>query len=301
MNVFENAKGFIYRNARPIDLARFKFHFEHGSADDVLTALSFYQNDDGGFAYALEPDNWNINSTPMGTWTATTILREIELSDSTNPIIIGILNYLDSGDGFVDERWCNVMPSNNEYPHAVWWECEGTGLPADNPSVSLAGFVLRFSDPQSELYRKAAEIANKAVSEFMENPTDEWHTVRCFVELLNYCEQIERFELFDLNSFRSALIKKVNEVICKDTDKWVTDYVCTPSFFFHRSNPIVQYINRDLCRHEAEIIKGNQLSDGSYPVTWIWHNDYKEYEIAANWWKSDIIIRNMLYLQEFGN
>lgn len=49
MNNFKKAKGFVYRNARPLDLARFRFHFENGSADEVLYALSFYQNDDGGF------------------------------------------------------------------------------------------------------------------------------------------------------------------------------------------------------------------------------------------------------------
>lgn len=28
MNTFEKAKNFIYRNARPVDLALFKYHFE---------------------------------------------------------------------------------------------------------------------------------------------------------------------------------------------------------------------------------------------------------------------------------
>ena len=55
-----------------------------------------------------------------------------------------------------------------------------------------------------------------------------------------------------------------------------------------------------LCEYEAEIIRNAQLPDGSYPVTWQWYTDYKEFEIASNWWKSDIIIGNMLYLRELG-
>ena len=102
MNNFKKAKGFVYRNARPLDLARFQFHFENRSADEVLYALSFYQNDDGGFAYAIEPDNWNESSTPIGTWAATMILREIGFSDTSHPIISGILKYLDSGKDFAD-------------------------------------------------------------------------------------------------------------------------------------------------------------------------------------------------------
>ena len=47
MNVFEKAREFIYRNARPLDLTRFQYHFENGSKEAVMNALSYYQNADG--------------------------------------------------------------------------------------------------------------------------------------------------------------------------------------------------------------------------------------------------------------
>lgn len=98
--VFQKAKEFIYRNARPLDLARFRYHFENGSTEDVLNALAFYQNEDGGFGHALEPDSWNPNSSPIQTWYATEILREIGFTDSSHPITAGILKYLESGRDF---------------------------------------------------------------------------------------------------------------------------------------------------------------------------------------------------------
>lgn len=52
-DILEKAKKFIYRNARLLDLARWKYHFENGFANDVLNCLSMYQNDDGGFAYVF--------------------------------------------------------------------------------------------------------------------------------------------------------------------------------------------------------------------------------------------------------
>ena len=51
-SVFERAKAFMYRNARPLDMARFQYHFEGGSREAVLQALSYYQNADGGFGQA---------------------------------------------------------------------------------------------------------------------------------------------------------------------------------------------------------------------------------------------------------
>lgn len=53
---FEKARAFVYRNARPLDLARFQYHFEDGSKAAVMRALSYYQNEDGGFGHAVEAD-----------------------------------------------------------------------------------------------------------------------------------------------------------------------------------------------------------------------------------------------------
>lgn len=300
-DIFEKARNFVYRNARPLDFARWKFHFENGSADDVLKILSTYQNKDGGFAYAIEPDNWNINSTPIATWAATETLSEIGFTDSSHPVIKGILKYLDSGKDFSNGKWFNTVASNNDCPHAIWWECkDDLGSPDDNPTVSLAGFALRFSDKESSLYNKASEIAVRAYNDFITNPTDEFHTLRCFAELLSYCEEIENFDLFDLNSFRDKIISKIHEIICKEPNKWFTEYVCKPSMFYKKNSKVFSFVDRKLAEKEADILLTQQLSDGSYPVTWQWHTDYREFEISANWWKSDLIIKNMLYLKEFG-
>ena len=55
----EKARDFVNRNARPLDFARWKFLFENGSMEQVLSALETYQNEDGGFGNGLEPDCWN--------------------------------------------------------------------------------------------------------------------------------------------------------------------------------------------------------------------------------------------------
>lgn len=76
MKTYKKARQFVYQNARPLDFARWKYHFEGGSREAVLDILSAYQNSDGGFGHALEPDFWNPDSTPTATWMATNILRE---------------------------------------------------------------------------------------------------------------------------------------------------------------------------------------------------------------------------------
>lgn len=104
-------------------MARWQYHFENSKKEAVLNALSYYQNEDGGFAYALEADSFNPFSTPIQIWEATEILREILFTDANHPIIKGILQYLERGKDFSLEhnQWMNIVASNNDYPHAIWW------------------------------------------------------------------------------------------------------------------------------------------------------------------------------------
>lgn len=53
----EEIRRWMYRNARPIELAQWQYHFENGSSQNVLYALSAFQNEDGGFGHALDCDN----------------------------------------------------------------------------------------------------------------------------------------------------------------------------------------------------------------------------------------------------
>lgn len=296
MNCFERAKNFIYRNARPIDLARWQYHFENGSRENVLNALAFYQNEDGGFGHALEPDCWNPHSSPIQTWYAASILRQIGMEDGAHPLIQGMLRYLGSGGDFADGQWRNTVPTNNDYPHAIWWEYR-EGEPSDyNPTASLAGFLLQFAPRDSELYALGEKLAREAVNWYLSRESmTEPHVLRCFIELFEYCRRGDIDDIFDMAAFESRLKSDVSAAICHDTDKWATEYVCKPSQLFSAKDSIFYADNVDAAEYECDFILHSQLEDGSYPVTWLWHNDCKEFEVAANWWRSEFIIRNFLY------
>lgn len=298
---FEKSRLFIYRNARPVDLARWKYHFEGGSREDVLTALECYQNEDGGFGHALEIDCWNPNSSPIQTWAATGILREIGLNDGAHPIIRGILKYLASGRDFIDGEWQNTVPTNNDYPHAIWWEYRDGESSDYNPTASLTGFIVKFAPHDSGLYELGCKVLKEAYNYYMgKEQNTEPHILRCFIEMLEYCEAAEVADLIDLSAFKSKIKVDVKAAICTETGKWATDYVCKPSQLFNSNKSIFYEDNKEVADCECEFILNSRLEDGSYPITWLWHNDYNEFKVSANWWKSDFIIKNFLYLRGFG-
>jgi hypothetical protein len=200
---FNKARTFIYRNARPLDLARWQYHFEESSKEAVLTALSFYQNENGGFGHALEPDAWNPNSSPIQTWTATEILREINFTDRAHPIIQGILNYLSSGKDFTGNFWYNTVKSNNDYPHAPWWhtESESTSHSNYNPTACLAGFIIRYADKNSEMYTLGCRIVKEAFVDYMgQGLINNMHTVLCYIRMMQYCEEAGVVDIIDLSA-----------------------------------------------------------------------------------------------------
>lgn len=298
---FEKARRFVYQNARPLDLARWQFHFENGSREAVLRALSFYQNEDGGFGSGLEADLLNPNSTPIATWAATDILNEIGLCDKNHPIVKGILRYLDSGADFDAEhnQWLNTVPSNNDYPHAIWWEYSGNPDFRYNPTAALAAFILRFADSGSPLYTKGCEIAAQAAQWFISFvPFIEMHVTNCFITLFGALSE-QKAGLVDMGLFEAKLRENVSANICRDKEKWAAEYVPKPSDFRITRGSIFYADNAELAEYECEFIKKNQLPDGSFPVTWQWYNGYKEFEVAANRWKSILALANMLYLKAY--
>lgn len=136
------AKEFVYGNARLIDRHRYAFHFTGGDADAVLAALSPYQNPDGGFGNALEPDLRGAGSQPQPVEVAFHILDEIDRFDA--PQVRAACDYLtsiDTGEGGVPF----VLPSARDTLCAWWWrmgaEASDTPPASLNPTAALAGML----------------------------------------------------------------------------------------------------------------------------------------------------------------
>ncbi|MBQ8150031.1 MAG: hypothetical protein IJ041_05890 [Clostridia bacterium] len=302
MTTFELARQYMYRCARPVDLARWQYHFEGGSRENVLNALRFYQNEDGGFGHGLEADNFNPASSPITTLTAADLLEEIGFRDSDHPIIQGMLRYLASGDSFDAEhnQWMNTIPSNNDYPHACWWSYDGKDEFRYNPTAGLAAFILRYAKEDSELYRKGLQIAREALTWFLDGQgRNERHVVGVFVPLYQVLKE-QQLRLADLNRLAEELKTQVQGSLTQETEKWPVEYATKPSAFRITPDSMFYEANRELALYECRFIRETQQEDGSWPITWQWWNDYKEYTVAKAWWRGVFCIENMLYLKAHG-
>ncbi len=301
MRTFERARAFIYRNARPLDLARFQYHFENGSREAVLRALSAYQNADGGFGHAVEADCWNPNSTPLHSNTASDILREIDFDGAQHPLVKGLVGWYASGAHFNGKTWNITVESNNDYPHAPWWHTESVSkCHADyNGSAQIAGFLLRYAKEGSEPFRLGARVANEAIAALDADSLNDQHTCLCYLRMLQLAQRGGALENIAHEELSAKLHTAVQRLIERDETKW-SAYVCTPSVFIDSPKSVFYAGNEEICAAECRFLIDSQLPDGSWNIGWSWQDFPEEWAISKNWWKGHLIVQNLLFLRGFG-
>ena len=302
MNTYQKARAFMYRCARPLELTLWQYHFEGGSKEAVLHALSFYQNEDGGFGHALEADNWNPDSSPLTTQTATEILYAID-APAEHPIVQGVLRYLDSGTNFNQEhrQWPGTVPTNNDHPRAIWWTHEpDKEAYRYNPTAGLAAFILHYAERDSAVYRKGLALAQEAVAWLLhQEPFAEKHILVLFQQLATFGQG------HDIPGFEEMVVR-LNSLaprcVCTDLSRYGVEYVDRPTDLI--DGPSHPWYPLIVAAAEAEcnFLIDTQLPDGSWPVPWKWWNEFTaEYEVAAMWWKGHIVLKHILYLKNFGH
>ena len=286
---------YVLENARPLDLAVYRFFFENGSKESIIDELIKFRNADGGFGNALEPDFFNPNSSPIATNDAIITLSRVNVLDRDSDIAKGIVRYLESHDSFDEDkkRWLFAIDSNKDYPHAIWWEKKGDGISKFNPSISLAAFMICYGN-RTPLYE---EIIKDGLY-FLENGEEiSGDDVNCYLlsyELLT-SNRIE--DIVDLNAFKDLLSKAIESCICKDISKYGVEYVPMPSVIF--TGRYMEFITpeiKTLIVAEKDILGKLQSEDGGFDITWKWYTPYPtEYEQARAWWRPRITIEKLLF------
>jgi hypothetical protein len=138
------AERFLLLNARLIDRLRFARLFRDGTTEAVLAALRAYQNPDGGFGNALEPDLRGAASQPQPVEVAFHLLDELDaFRDPMVGAVVGAAcDYL-AGITRPGGGVPFVLPSVRATPRAPWWETEDDPPGNLNPTAALAGLLHR--------------------------------------------------------------------------------------------------------------------------------------------------------------
>ena len=210
------AINFVLQNARPLELVIYKYFFENESNQAVVDELLKFQNSDGGFGNALEPDFFNPNSSPVATNDAIITLFRVNALNRDSNIVKGIVRYLESHDSFDEDkkRWLFAIDSNKDYPHAIWWKKKGDGISGFNPSISLAAFLICYGN-RTSLYE---EIIKEGFEHLETTEEISGDSLKCFLLTYELLKTNSICDIINLERFKDLLCKAIDHSICKDIE-----------------------------------------------------------------------------------
>lgn len=293
------------RNARPLEWALWRLHFQGGSREDVLAALGTYQNADGGFGHALEPDNWNPNSAPYFTLFAVNLLRGIGFEDASHPLLSGALRFFEQTEHRSDFGWHFNIASSNDHAHAPWWgyhdgpsAVESLGLTA-----GIAGYALTHTAKGSALYDMALGYAELAIHAFQTPGKYGDMGVGGGVALLRDIEVAGLGERLGADALRLRLTELVNGTIERDVEKWQYYGVRPSNYITGPDNPWLKG-NEDIMQAELDYLVDTRPDGGVWGLTWSWFDNNeryaREWAISENWWRAIAGIDKVHLLKAFG-
>jgi hypothetical protein len=177
---YEKAVTFLHTEARPLERARYAYHFQDGTAADVLAELGHFQNGDGGFGHGLEPDVRLLDSSVIATTLAFQHFRELGVSED-HALVTKACRYLKETYDSAKVNW-HIVPSNvDDAPHAPWWVYGGDlDKSLANPRAEIAGYLNEYQEYFPAAMRQ--QVTEAVINYLLEQPDKmEMHDLLCYI------------------------------------------------------------------------------------------------------------------------
>ncbi|SDD05603.1 hypothetical protein [Glycomyces harbinensis] len=187
-DAFAAAERYLVLNARLVERLRFAREFKGGPAAPVRAAVLAYQNADGGFGSAIEPDLRGAGSQPQGVEVAFRMLEDVGPGD-LSPVRAACdwLQANSTGEGGVP--W--VLPSVVGDERGPWWQPQGEKPPAAlNPTAPIVGLLLAHGEEHPWI-APAAEFCWRTIAELDEVGAYDAMCVLAFLERVPDRERAE--------------------------------------------------------------------------------------------------------------
>jgi len=270
--ILENGSNFIWKNARLLERAIFEYYFLDGSPDRILSILRIYQNPDGGFGDAIEPDLRAVDSQPLFVEFAFRTLYDCQLRDvdMAYRACDFISHYSDLTKGIP-----TLLPSSQTFPRADHMLHSGWLEPTMDRLVGLVG-MLNWQGIQHPWLPTAVEAC---LQHLVSAKYDDSHTILtafCLVESVSKLKPVDH--LFD--KLAQDLLKAnyfCLEVPIKTYGLTPLNFAPTPTSYCRRI-----FTDAQINAHLDELIT-QQQPDGGWPIFWNPPSEMARCEWRAQW------------------
>jgi hypothetical protein len=279
-----DARAFIYGNARRVDRAAYEVTFEGAPATRLVDALRGYENPDGGYGHALEPDLRTPASQPLHTETALTMLRQCgvrrpDIADRCCDFLAAVAR--------ADTALPAFLPGALAYPAAPHWQAGFGGEPTMDRTLGTAA-LLHWHGAQHPWFEHAVSqcrvhLASAVIAE---------------AHHLLYATQFASAILDGAQ--RSETLRRLYESLQGAefyvADTPVTRYGLTPLHYAPSpGHPAFALFGRKLVERHLDDLQGSQLQDGGWPIRFQPPSEGARFEWRGRW-----TVEALLALRAYG-
>ena len=304
---FDQARRFLKEEARAIDRALFEFRFEGAPADAVAEALSAYQNPDGGFGHALEPDMWTPDSSALATDIGLTMLKEIGAS-ADHPMVQRAVRYLCGTFDPHSGVWRVIPHGANDHPHAPWWHDEEGSLARTFdqfliiPRARLVGLLHHFAP---------AVFGAAAPAEWLDDVTRRTVADVETIDRLGTGGGDDLAYALDLAAEKSVpapyrervldrVRREVPRAVSRDPAQWHA-YSLHPLKIVHAPDSPVADLIWDVIQLDLDYQIDHQSPEGTWDPVWTWSGNYPDaWQQACHEWRGHLTLETLTTLRAFG-
>lgn len=283
-NRLTQAQDFIWKYARLLERQEFAYSFRGGPKLLVLSALRAYQNADGGFGNALEPDKRNLESQPVDVEVGLQVLDRMDAFD--DPMIGQVCNFLETittPEGGLPF----ALPSVKKYPRAPWWEADENPPASLNPTASIAGLLLKHQIDHPWV-RRAEAYCWQAITA---TETTEFHDVMPIVTFLEHAPDRRRAK-----TELERVAKRVNMANVVSLDPNASGYAQSPLDWAPTPDRSLRGLFSDaVIQAHLQALAAKQQPDGGWPINWTPVSVAVEYE-----WRGIRTIAALQTLKAYG-
>ena len=299
---FDRARQFLKTQARPLDRAMFEYRFEGASAESVIAELARFQNDDGGFGRALEPDLRTPSSSALATGIGLRMLKELKCS-ADHPMVRKAVQFLLATFDIQAKVWRVTPHDTNEFPHAGWWHDEDGSL-----ARTFDGFqIIPRAEIVGLLHHFSSLVSADWLNDVTERTVADIETVETLGtgggDDLGYALRLaETAEL--PQHFKDRLVTRVRAVIptavSRDPQEW-DSYCIAPLKLVSSPQSIVADLFWDALQAHLDYQIDHQTPDGTWDPVWTWGDFYPDvWEQAKREWRGHLTLSALTALHAFG-
>lgn len=298
---FAAARAYLVGRARPLEQSLFRYAFEEGPATAVWHELASFQNSDGGFGHALEPDLRSPSSSALATSVALRILIATDAS-AEHPLVQEAVDYLRSTLDASTLTWHIAAPDTNDYAHAPWWHDEDGSVARTfddfqvNPRADLLASLYDYAPLlPPDLLNGLAEATVRAIERLPLGGGGGDDLVA--VLRLAQAEGMPQ-------AYRQRVLERAREsapaAVTRDPQQW--SIYSTPPLKLAPApgSPLAGLLQEDVARHLDYLIN-TQAPEGYWDTTWSWGDFYPDvWPQAQCEWRGEITLHNLRSLRAYG-